>query len=271
MRLSMMSYTMTRQKEHFDLQRMLELIQELDMAGVDLMGSCGVTPEELRTRVDDMGIPVIGYISGARFREGDTASQQEGLDKARSDLDVAVALGAPLIMLTTPGSEDEDRAVTRANYIKGLARFSSYVQEAGLTLTIENFPGARSPFVTADDVLTAVREVPGLRLTFDNGNAAGGEDPAGSFRKSAEYTVHAHFKDMVVSDQSQEGLTPKTLTGRHVTPALIGEGIVDHAACLRAMGEAGYEGCINIEYEGNKYPPEEAVRRAVGYLRSLDV
>lgn len=269
MKLSMMSYTMTRQHDHFDLQAMLDLTLELEMAGIDFFGCCGVTPQELRRRVDDMGIPAIGYIFSADFKHGEDASQQAALDKSRKELEIAVALGAPMIMLITPGLPGVERAVTRANYIKGITRLIPYAQDAGLTLTIEHFPGAESPFVTADDVLIALREAPGLKLTYDNGNAATGEEPAASFLRTAEYTVHAHFKDWDVADTETDGYR-KMLDGRYYKSALIGEGIMDHAACLRAMKQAGYGGCINIEYEGDKYPPVEGVRRAVAYLRSLD-
>jgi len=44
---------------------------------------------------------------------------------------------------------------------------------------------------------------------------------------------------------------------------------VPHKACLAAMKKAGYKGYINIEYEGNKYPPDAATRRAAKYLRTL--
>jgi len=50
---------------------------------------------------------------------------------------------------------------------------------------------------------------------------------------------------------------------------LIGEGIVPHKACLAAMKKDGYKGYINIEYENNKYPPDEATRRATSYLNGL--
>jgi sugar phosphate isomerase/epimerase len=59
------------------------------------------------------------------------------------------------------------------------------------------------------------------------------------------------------------------LDGRHYRSALIGEGAIDNRACLQAMKDAGYDGCINIEYEGDTYPAAEAVRRATSYLRGL--
>ncbi|NLB56437.1 MAG: sugar phosphate isomerase/epimerase, partial [Lentisphaerae bacterium] len=182
-------------------------------------------------------------------------------------VDTAVELGTQNIMLVTPGDCKVPRDISRRNYIKGLQEAAFVWRQAGITPTIENFPGADSPFVISSDVLEAIREVPGLKLTFDNGNVhLGGEDPAASFRRCAEHVAHAHFKDwaLVDSDSGREGLD-----GRYYSSALIGEGVVDHKSCLAAMKKAGYEGYINLEYESNKYSPDEATRMAASYLNGL--
>ena len=111
--------------------------------------------------------------------------------------------------------------------------------------------------------------MPGLQLTYDAGNAACGEDPVSSFEQCASYVVHAHFKDWDVLDQEAEGYR-RMLDGRWRQPALIGEGAMDHRVVLRAMQRAGYDGCINIEYEGDAYDPYTATRKAVEYLRSIE-
>jgi sugar phosphate isomerase/epimerase len=170
-------------------------------------------------------------------------------------------------MIPVQGKPDVPREESRRNIIAGLQALVGDYSQAGVRLTIENFPGAQSAFVTSSDVLFAVREVPGLYLTFDNGNVlTGGEDPGASFIACAEYVIHAHFKDWSLAAPG-EGLAGGD--GRFYRGALIGEGIVDQKSCLDAMAAAGYEGYINIEYEGNDYPPAEAVRRATAYLRGL--
>lgn len=269
MKYSMMSYTMTRQKEHFDLDEMLRLTLELDLAGIDLFGTCGLPAAELRKRLDDAGIPVVCYIFSANLAATDRAERAQALGAAKRAVEEAVALGAPRLMVTTPGAEGVDRAEMRRRWIGGLQAALPTVQDAGLTLTIENFPGASSPFVVADDVLEGIRQVPGLKLTFDNGNAASGEPPGESFARCAEHVVHAHFKDWTVVDEPAPDRR-LMLDGRYYKAALIGEGDIDQAGTLAAMKRAGYDGCINIEYEGNDYPPAEAVRRAVAYLRRLE-
>lgn len=279
MKFSMMSYTMARQPKHFNVLEMLELTRELDMAGIDFVKMHhdpwqddklhGIKIRELRKMTDDHGIPAVCYTFHAPGLGQETPdARRQGVEDVRHGIDVAVRLGAPIIMIITPGTPKWDLDTARNYWTEGLRQSLPIAENAGVTLTVENFPGEYSCFVTADDFLQAADKAPGLKLTYDCGNAASGEDPINSFVRCANYAVHAHFKDWYISDTPAEGHN-RMRDGRYYKPALIGEGAVNHAGCLAAMKNAGYAGCINIEYEGDTYPPDEAVRRAVEYLRKL--
>ena len=264
--LSMMSYTMSRQPEHFSLEGMLELTKELDLAGIDFVRLHDRTPGELRRMCDDLDTPVVAHTFFATLNDPTPDGRQQAVDAAKQSIEDAVVLGAPVAMVPTPGKAGEDRDEARKRWIAGLAEVAPFAEDASVTLTVENFPGAFSPFITADDFFEAKQAIPSLRLTYDNGNVAGGEDPAESFRRCADDVVHIHFKDWYVREEAAEGHTPM-LDGRHFRSALIGEGDIDQQSCLAAIKASGYRGCVNIEYEGNDYTPDEAVRRAVAYLR----
>lgn len=268
MKLSMMSYTLARAKD-FDLNRMCELTNELKLEGVDMVTTYGRKPQEIRRMLDQHGLKTICHTFFADLIFPDTAGRQAGVDIIRQGIEAAVILGTDKVMIPTPGKKDVPRDLARRYIIRGLQEALVLARQAGVTLTLENFPGAESPFVISSDLLEAVREMPGLKITFDNGNVfLGGEDPAVSFERCVLHVVHAHFKDWerLARGQGMEGLD-----GRWYQAALIGEGLLDHKACLQAMKQAGYSGYINIEYEGNKYPPDEATRRAAKYLQNLIV
>ena len=269
MKLSTMSYTFSRQREHFDLQRMLRLTRELGLDGIDFVTLHGYDPEDLRRMCDDLGIRVVCHTLIVDLNFPDEESRRPGIEACKRGLEAAVVLGAPVVMIPTPAKRGQDSTVARANWIAGLKEVAPLAADAGVTLTVENFPGRESPFVTADHLLEAVEAVPGLKITFDNGNAATGEDPVESFARSATYVVHAHFKDWDVRDEPAEGFR-RMMDGRYYRPALIGEGVIDHASCLAVMAKVGYKGYIDVEYEGDKYDPYEATRRAVDYLRGLE-
>ena len=171
-------------------------------------------------------------------------------------------------MIPTMGIAGMDRNELRKEWIQALKIIDPLAKDTGTILTVENFPGADSPFVIADDFLEALAEVPGLRLTYDNGNAASGEDPVESFEKCSKYVVHAHFKDWDIQDAPGDGYR-LMLDGKYYRPALIGEGAIDQKCCFSALRKAGYKGFINIEYEGDKYRAADAVRKALEYLRNI--
>jgi len=268
-----MSYTLARtgwfkDNKTEDLKKICRLTRELQLDGIDWVTTYGIDPGEIRRAQDDHGLKTVCYTYGvAQLNSATAAERVAGVDVVKKVLDAAGVLGTDKVMIVTPGNKDMPRDVSRRRYIRGLQECAVCARQAGITITIENFPGADSPFVISGDVLEAIREVRGLKLTYDNGNIAlGGEDPAVSFTRCAPHVAHAHFKDWdrMLPGQGREGLD-----GRHYVSALIGEGIVDHKSCLAAMKAAGYTGYINIEYEGNKYPADEGTRRAAKCLHGL--
>lgn len=266
MQLSMMSYTLAR-ADDFDLNRMCELANELKLDGVDMVTTYGKKPREIKRLLDQHGLKTICHTFFVDLIFADAAGRQAGVDLIRQGIETAVILGTNHVMIPTPGKKNVPRDLARRYIISGLQETLVVARQAGVTLTLENFPGADSPFVISSDMLEAVREAPGLKVTFDNGNVLlGGEDPAASFERCGPHVVHAHFKDWVrvARGQGREGLD-----GRWYKAALIGEGLVDHKTCLTAMKQAGYKGYINIEYEGSDYHPAEATRKAAAYLRNL--
>jgi sugar phosphate isomerase/epimerase len=44
--------------------------------------------------------------------------------------------------------------------------------------------------------------------------------------------------------------------------------LVDHEAVVGELRQAGYQGCLSVEYEGEE-PPESAVPRAVAHMRHI--
>jgi sugar phosphate isomerase/epimerase len=251
----------------FDFRKMCVLTRELEMDAVDVVTLNDRKPQEIRDLLDDHGLKAACYTFYADLDFADFAGRRPGVDAVQQGIEIATILGAPVAMIPPLFKNSVPRDLTRRNYIRGLQESIAFARQAGVALTVETFPGAASPFALSSDLLEAVREVPGLKITFDNGNAAtGGELPGVAFARCAAHVVHAHFKDWepAPAGQGMEGLD-----GRRYQPALIGEGIVDQRGTLAAMKQAGYRGYINIEYEGNRYQPDEAVRRAVRYLRTL--
>jgi sugar phosphate isomerase/epimerase len=267
MHLAVMTYTLARQlkdEKAFDFDAACRLAKDIGTDGMDVVTTYGQKPEDVRRILDKHGIHAACYTFFADLNHADAKGRESGVNTIREGLKAAKALGSDKIMIPTPGKAGQAREVTRRNIIAGLKEAAPSAREAGITLTIENFPGEASPFVTAADLLEAVRDVPGLKLTYDNGNAFSGEEPAASFTRCAAHVVHAHFKDWV---EAKDG--NKMLNGSSYKPALIGQGVVPQAACVAAMKKAGYQGYVDIEYEGDAIPAADATRKAAVFLGGL--
>jgi sugar phosphate isomerase/epimerase len=262
MKLCMMTYTMARRG--VGVEDIVRCAEDLGLEGIDWVSTYGRKARDLKALSAAAGLTVAAHTFFlSNFPEGDTWR-----DDAKRGLDDAVTLGAPVVMIPTGGCTGMSRDEFRTRWTDALAEIAPWAKQAGVALTVENFPGANSAFVTAADYAAAKALVPDLKLTFDNGNAASGEDPVASFEACVDHVVHIHLKDWDIRDTAAEGFR-QMLDGRYYKPALIGEGDIPTAACWQAFAEAGYEGYLNIEYEGNEIPAEEAMGRAVRYLRSL--
>ena len=88
---------------------------------------------------------------------------------------------------------------------------------------------------------------PYLKATIDVGNYMhGGQEAHVGTAIVAKHCAYVHFKDFVkVPDRS-------TPWGWTVKPCIVGEGDVDHRACLEALAADGYDGFIALEYEGDE-------------------
>lgn len=245
---------------------------KLGMKGIDWTGTWfgngfGVcSPEDLKKISEDAGLKVVCYIA---FLQRLVYRQPDGEEELQRELDRAVLCGADKILIPTlPLEGVTDRRENQNRWLEVVSQAAEECRIRDLTPTIENFPGALSPCVTPEDFLLFHDAVPGLRLTFDVGNAWTGGDPVESFRRTLPWTVHMHFKDFHCRTDEAPGFW-RGLDGRWYQAA-IGEGDFDYPPMLRAIRESGYTGWINVEYEAKTYSQLEGVRRSVDYLRSVE-
>ncbi len=272
MKISMMSYTIARglrKGEVFDVEGLCRLTRELGLEAIDWVTTYGHEPREVRRITDDHGLRNICYTFFCDLNFPTPAGRATGRDEFKSGVETARTLGAHIVMLPVRGKKELSREQSFRNVIAGLKEVMDCAESAGVTVTVEHFPSPLSPFVVSADVNCAVAEIPRLRVTFDNGNVTtGGESAPEGFLNSAEYIVHAHFKDFAVCSPAQPGAR-LCLDGKYRRPVLLGDGDVDQIGCLRVMEESGYRGHIDFEYEGSEYTPRQATVEGVRRLREM--
>ena len=77
-----------------------------------------------------------------------------------------------------------------------------------------------------------------------------------------------HFKDFHVVPDNYTGFAYVGTEGLKFAGTAIGEGDVDLPDCVASLRQAGFDGWLNIEYEGEE-DPSVAVARSVEYTRGI--
>ncbi len=269
MNYSVMSYTFRRGrwKDAYSVEEICRWTARLGLDAVDWVTTYGMPAAEVRRIMDSCGLKTVCHTIYADLNPVDPADRA-GMDSVRRGLDDAAVLGSPCVMLVVMGKKGRSRDESRRLIGERLPEAVSLAAAADIALTIEPFPGDDSPFVTSAEIRELLAAAPGLKVTFDGGNLlTGGENPVDGYLSLKDDVVFAHFKDWTLADPTTGR---RMADGRWYRPALVGEGIVDYPRLVAAMRRAGYRGYANIEYEGDAYPPEEATRRALEYLRRIE-
>ena len=216
---------------------------------------------DIKRRCLDLGLPV-GYLGVSGGFAGDEAFQRAKVEEAKSAVDMAAVLGAPLIRVfgwhtyATEGREPMFAALARC-----LRQVCDYGAERGVVVALQNHDN-RNLASTGPDVLRIIRDVDHANLSFimDTGQwrgspgASGEVDPEVDFYQYMEQTLpHAGYVRCKIY---------QIASGR--------EEVLDYRRIAGLLKGAGYNGCISIVYEGRE-PGERAqlIGKAAAYLRQL--
>jgi sugar phosphate isomerase/epimerase len=183
--------------------------------------------------------------------------RQIRIEHTKRALTLCRELGAPNIT-TEPGGPLEGRSFddALADFVRELRPVVEHAERAGVQLLVEPEPGLL--IETADQYLAFARaiESPALGLNFDIGHQfCVGEDPAASIRKLAAHIRHVHLEDIAASR-----------VHHHLVP---GAGVIDFAACFRALREIGYAGWVTIELYPYVDDPDAVARDAFEQIAPL--
>jgi sugar phosphate isomerase/epimerase len=270
MKFALMTYTFARQDwkkdGNFDLEKMCKVGQELGIEGVDIVSHSfsPLNPDSIRQVLEVHGQKVVCYTFFPPLNKPTRAEREAGIEEVKKAIEIAKRLGTDKVMIHTPGNSEMTAEECRLNWIHGLQEAIALTNAAGLTLTIESI--RYSPLATSAEMLRVVREVPGIKLVFDAGNVyAMGEDPLDFYKACREHIVHVHFKDgRWHNETNADGSTHRDFSNE-----LIGEGDINLVECAKALVSDGYKGYVDIEYEGNKYAPEVANKKAIEFINNI--
>jgi L-ribulose-5-phosphate 3-epimerase len=246
------------------LGRALDVCEELGIRAVELRTVDGVqivdqTPEALRAIRDELdrrGFHVCAIASPfLKCDRGDDPLEQERVHERA--LEAASVMSAPIVRAFAYWREPDPSAAL-PELSGALSRAAAWASGAGVTLALENEHECNvATSVEARAVIDAVAS-PSLRLIWDPGNAAmldpGSFSGLGGLEAIYDRVAHVHVKDV-----SSSGSWTR-----------VGDGIVDYAALMRYLADAGFDRCLSFETHYQRDGSGElATRDCVAALRSI--
>jgi sugar phosphate isomerase/epimerase len=190
--------------------------------------------------------------------EPDRHYRQIRIDHTMRTLTLAKELGAKCIT-TEPGGPVEAGQSWGAAlklFVEMIKPVAEYAQKEGVLLLVEPEPGLL--IETADQFLEFMQHIdsPAVGMNFDIGHSyCVSDDPATTIPRVAKHIRHFHLEDIAA-----------TRVHHHMVP---GEGVIDFAACFRAIRAMNYDGWVTIELYPYIDDPDLAARTALSRVQEI--
>jgi sugar phosphate isomerase/epimerase len=210
----------------------------------------------------NLGISAVG--AHTPMVEEDAAERRAAVAFVKGCTDLAVEVGAPVVhILSGEAPKGIPQALAWQWFADAVSETAAYASGRGVRLGIEAIAGQL--FHAVDDFRRLAADLPGtpVYVNFDPSHLiVQGEDPKRLVSEHGQQIAHVHAKDG---------------RGRYPDFAFppLGQGGIDFAGLVAALGKAGYDGVISVEYEaqvfGFKETEEEILAHGRRFLRALGV
>lgn len=214
-------------------------------------GVCAhVLPEHSRHRLEMLkricesnGLPISAVHTGLALGASDRDEREDAVDLFRRYVEVCTVLSAKTIIIDLAGmreNEDAGKVVERStSALKGCADVAA---GAGIVLAIETDSETVINTAELDRRLIDAVGAPNVGANYNVGNIClSGHDPLAAIDVLSGKIRNVHLKDVLGRKGRLSGCP-------------IGEGTVDFDAVLNKLRQAGYDGPIIVEYEGDASP-----------------
>jgi len=258
--------------ENWTPDRLAAEVKALGVEGVDfhagLLGASAQAAELIRGAVAKHGLVLSGLSLSNNFNQEQAEKFRAEVETVKEWMRVADELKAPVSRIFGGSLKREQRqdpaarAAGQQRILEGLGEVAREAEKYGLVLALENHGGLPCTAEEQVDVLRRINS-PGLKATIDVGNYMScGQEGHVATRLAAKHCAYVHFKDMkkVADAASPWGWKAEACT--------LGDGDVDHRACLKALRDVGYTGFVALEYEGSE-PEEVGVPRSVAFMKRV--
>ena len=245
-----------------DIESFIDLAYELRLDVIDLRSDVGFHDHDsgylLETKMSCLrkGLS-IGYLATGGHFSGSDAELEEKVARVRGDIDVAVALGAPMVRVFCGSTPEEAEA--RRREVECFQVACDYAAQRSIAVGLQNHP------CTGDGVLRLFDEVARDNFTFilDTGQWEGSPAKNGGvadpdvdiyhfMKQTAGHAAHVRAKFYKIDSGSEEWL--------------------DYDRILDILVAAGFNGTLGVVFEGkdiNACDDREVLTLAAAQLRRL--
>ena len=258
--------------ENWTLDRLMEEVKQLGLGNIDvhagMLGAPDGAAAKIKAALAKSGLTLSGLSMSNSFSSDKPEEFRVQVDTVKRWIQVAAQVRAPVSRIfggQLSLQHRNDPVIRKQKYrqiMDGLGEVTREAEKHSLILALENHGGLPC---TGEEQVEVIRTInsPSLKATVDVGNYMnGGQEGHIGSRLAAPCAAYVHFKDFskVADPQFPWGWKP--------VACVLGEGAVNHRACLEALRDEGYNGFVALEYEGVE-DEQTAVPKSVAYMKRV--
>lgn len=264
MKVAVNTYSFARAKDKegnpFSQTEMINMAKEMGFDAVEIVGLMpGDMPldeyaKELKATAEKANIEISCYTVGA-----DLLAEGE-VERIKKEVDIASILGVRFMRhdatwVCPEGKTLEDVLPTIAFACREI---TEYAQTKGIRTMVENHGYFMQDSDRMVKLYKAVNHA-NFGLLCDMGNfICVDEENTSAVKNVSPYVIYVHAKDFLRKTKEEcaenvpTGFKPSRSGNYYWCGTIVGEGIVNAKECIKILQEAGYDGYISVEFEGQQ-------------------
>lgn len=221
------------------------------LEGVDILDYAA----QIKAKAEECGIEISAYVVWADLAQKDDAALEAEVERVKKMLDVCHALGAKLFRHDVMHNYEVFRSFDQAlpTIAKGARMITEYAQTLGIRTMTENHGIICQDSDRIEKLMNAVNH-PNYGYLADIGNfLCVDETPHLALSRVANFAFMVHAKDFKIIDFDSASQTVgyQTRGCNRLMGVAVGQGRVKVAQCIAILKKAGFDGYIDVEYEGS--------------------
>ena len=239
------------EQEKWNTDALCEAAKRLGLDGIDfhagMLQDPATAAQRIKSSLAKTGLALSGFSLSTNFAQEKPEAMALMMKQTREWMRVAVDVGAPVSRIfggsLRSGTDAQGRKAAGERVVGALKELAEDAEKLKLVLALENHGGLPC---RGEEQVEMIERVGSkyLRATVDVGNYMScGQEGIDGTRLAAPYCAYVHFKDC------RKKPDPKMPWGWNAESVVLGQGVVDLAACLKLIKVAGFDGFVALEYE----------------------